>query len=106
MDSAKQGKLVVLAGPSGAGKTTVFQRVLESSRLPLVRSVSATTRPPRTGERDGVDYHFLSQEEFERRVRRGEFLEHFEVFGRGCWYGTLWSEVTSGLRREMGSLSN
>jgi guanylate kinase len=58
-----------------------------------VASVSATTRPPRPGERDGVDYHFLSDEEFERRRRAGEFVECFEVFGRGYWYGTLKSEV-------------
>jgi guanylate kinase len=62
--------------------------------VPLVLSVSATTRPPRQGEVDGVHYRFLSDEEFARRRKRGDFLECFEVFGRGHWYGTLLSEVT------------
>ncbi len=63
----------------------------------LVGSVSATTRPPRPGEQEGVDYHFLSAQEFERRRGAGQFVECFEVFGRGYWYGTLWSEVTPSL---------
>ena len=62
-----------------------------------MRSVSATTRPPRPGETDGIDYHFLSDEEFQLRRQRGDFLECFEVFGQGHWYGTLRSEVTTGL---------
>jgi guanylate kinase len=86
--------LVIVSGPSGAGKTTVMHRVYERSPVPLVASVSATTRPPRAGEADGVDYHFLTQEEFHTRRERGEFLECFQVFGRGYWYGTLRSEVT------------
>jgi guanylate kinase len=92
------GRLVVVSGPSGAGKTTVLERVLAECRVPLVRSVSATTRPPRAGERDGVDYQFLSPEDFQARRQRGEFLECFEVFGRGCWYGTLWSQITPSLQ--------
>jgi len=91
------GRLVVVSGPSGAGKTTVLRRVFERASVPLVASVSATTRPPRPGEIDGVDYHFLSADEFHARRERGEFLESFEVFGRGHWYGTLKSEVTTGL---------
>ncbi len=63
----------------------------------LQASVSATTRPPRPGEVDGRDYHFLTPDEFARRREAGEFLECCEVFGLGYWYGTLWSEVTSGL---------
>jgi guanylate kinase len=63
----------------------------------LTLSVSATTRAPRPGERDGVDYHFMSGEEFARRREAGEFLESIEVFGRGDFYGTLRSEVASGL---------
>jgi guanylate kinase len=94
MGMPEPGRLIVVSGPSGAGKTTVLKEVLARSRRPLVMSVSATTRPPREGERDGVDYHFLSPDEFQRRRERGDFLESFEVFGRGHWYGTLWSEVT------------
>jgi len=93
------GRLVVVSGPSGAGKTTVLKRVFQLAPVPLVSSVSATTRPPRAGEVDGEDYHFLSQEEFDLLRQRGEFLECFEVFGRGHWYGTLLSEVTPSLER-------
>lgn len=92
-----QGRLVVVSGPSGAGKTSVMQRVFGTCSAPLVRSVSATTRPPRMGETDGVDYHFLSDENFQIRRKRGVFLECFEVFGQGHWYGTLESEVATGL---------
>ena len=88
----RPGKLVVISGPSGVGKTTLLRRLLAD--LPhLVPSVSATTRPPRAGERDGVDYHFLSLEDFERRRARGEFLECCQVYGRRHWYGTLVDEV-------------
>jgi len=98
MSGHARGKLVVVSGPSGAGKSTVLKRLFQSARVPLASSVSATTRPPRPGEVDGVDYHFLTDEEFHRRRRRGDFLECFEVFGRGHWYGTLLSEVTPSLR--------
>ncbi len=94
--SAETGKVVILSGPSGAGKSTVVRRLLQCSPVPLRLSVSATTRSPRPGERAGWDYHFLSQEEFARRRQAGEFLECKEVFGRGDWYGTLRSEVTTG----------
>jgi len=92
------GQVVVVSGPSGAGKTTVLREVFQRSQLPLVHSVSATTRPPREGEADGIHYHFLTPDEFHARRRRGEFIETFEVFGRGYWYGTLRAEVTSGLQ--------
>jgi guanylate kinase len=89
---SRTSRLIVISGPSGAGKTTIAKQLFE--RCPqLVPSVSATTRPPRRGEHDGVDYHFLSPAEFERKRQAGEFLECFEVFGRGYWYGTLKSEV-------------
>ena len=61
----------MVSGPSGAGKTSVMQRVYQTCRVPLVRSVSATTRPPRPGEIDGVDYHFLTDEEFQLRRAEG-----------------------------------
>jgi guanylate kinase len=87
----------VVSGPSGAGKTSVMQRVYKTCRVQLVRSVSATTRPPRCGETDGVDYHFLSDNEFQARRKKGDFLECFEVFTQGHWYGTLRSGVATGL---------
>jgi len=98
MPQAARGKLVVMSGPSGVGKTTVLRRLLATCRLPLCASVSATTRPPRPDEVDGVDYHFLSEEEFHRRRAGGEFLECYEVYSSGWWYGTLNSEVDSGLQ--------
>ena len=96
MHSSAEGRLIVISGPSGAGKTTLLKELFE--RCPrLVTSISATTRPPRPGERDGVDYHFLTPDEFASRRARGEFLECCEVFGHGYWYGTLASEVTPSL---------
>jgi guanylate kinase len=92
----RAGRIVVISGPSGAGKSTLLKRIFQ--RFPrLVSSVSATTRPARPGEQDGVDYLFLTPAEFERRRAAGEFLECFEVFGRGYWYGTLISQVTPSL---------
>jgi guanylate kinase len=89
----RPGKLVVISGPSGVGKTTILRRLLAD--LPhLTPSVSATTRPPRVGEQNGVDYHFIPSEEFERRRAAGDFLECCQVYGRQYWYGTLVDEVT------------
>ena len=80
----------MITGPSGVGKGTVIRALLE--RLPgFGLSVSATTRRPRPGEVDGRDYHFLTPEEFEERLRRGEFLEHATYAGNR--YGTLRSEL-------------
>ena len=80
----------MITGPSGVGKGTLIRALLE--RFPPFRlSVSATTREPRPGERDGADYHFLSKEEFQRRLDAGEFLEHAEYAGHR--YGTLRSEI-------------
>lgn len=79
------GQVFVLSGPSGAGKSTVAGRVREL--LPeLAYSVSVTTRPPRQGETDGVDYHFISRDEFEQRIAAGEMAEYAEIFGN--YYGT------------------
>jgi guanylate kinase len=80
----------VITGPSGVGKGTLIRTLLQ--RVPeLELSVSATTRAPRPGEQDGVDYHFLSDAEFDRRVLEGDFLEHAGYSGRR--YGTLRSEL-------------
>ncbi len=89
--STTPGPLVILSGPSGAGKSTVLRRLLALGDLPLHLSVSATTRPPRGPERDGVDYHFWTRERFDACVAAGEFLEWAEVWGN-C-YGTLRAEV-------------
>jgi guanylate kinase len=92
------GRLVIISGPSGAGKSTVVRALLQCCPLPLVLSVSATTRPPREGEADGEDYHFLSNDNFLQRQQQGLFLECMQVFGRGHWYGTLIQPVTTGLQ--------
>ena len=91
------GRLVILSGPSGAGKSTVVRQLIKTCQLPLVLSVSATTRQPRPGEVDGEQYHFVSPERFEQLRQQGAFLEFKEVFGRGHWYGTLRDKVTTGL---------
>lgn len=84
------GAVFVITGPSGVGKGTLIRELL--ARVPSLRlSVSATTRAPRQGERDGIDYHFLSDAEFERRVQAGEFLEHATYSGNR--YGTLRCEL-------------
>ena len=91
------GRLVIISGPSGSGKSTVVKRLLRESALPLVLSISATTRPPRNGEENGREYLFLTDEEFQTKRSSSEFLECKEVFGRGYWYGTLRNVVSTGL---------
>jgi guanylate kinase len=83
-------KVFVITGPSGVGKGTLIRTLLQ--RVPeLELAVSATTRPPRPGEVPGADYHFLSDDEFERRAQAGEFVEHARYSGRR--YGTLRAEL-------------
>lgn len=81
----RRGLPIVISAPSGCGKTTVVDE-LRRLRPELVRSISATTRPPRIGERDGVDYYFLTEEEFRRRIDEGLFAEYAQVHGH--YYGT------------------
>jgi guanylate kinase len=86
--------LIIVSGPSGTGKSTVIDRLLQQldpGRYPIHRSVSATTRPPRVYERAGVHYYFWTPEQFEDAIRQGSFLEWAEVHGN--YYGTLRSEV-------------
>jgi guanylate kinase len=88
-------RVFVITGPSGVGKGTLIRSLVQ--QVPeLEVSVSATTRPPRPGEVDGVDYHFLSEDEFDRRLAEGEFVEHADYSGHR--YGTLRSELESRLR--------
>lgn len=85
------GKVIIFSAPSGSGKTTIVRHLLE--RYPQLEfSVSATSRAPRGQERDGVDYYFLSQEEFAKAVAENRFVEWEEVY-KGACYGTLRSEV-------------
>lgn len=90
------GRLFVLSAPSGSGKTTVLARLIGGANGSLVRSVSATTRPPRAGEKNGRDYHFLTRAQFERWIRRRGFLEYARVLGQ--WYGTPKAAVERRLR--------
>ncbi len=91
------GRLIVLSGPSGSGKSTVIARALAAGGLKARLAVSATTRPPRPGEHDGVHYHFWSHEQFDQGVRAGRFLEWADVHGNR--YGTLRDEVEPFLRQ-------
>ncbi|MBI3463701.1 MAG: guanylate kinase [Planctomycetes bacterium] len=97
MTSLAPGKLIIISGPSGAGKTTLVSQLFERCDLPLAAAVSATTRKPRPGEVDGRDYYFIDEQTFQQRRLAGDFLECCEVFGSGHWYGTLRSEVTPSL---------
>ena len=85
------GKLIAFSAPSGAGKTTLVRKLIEAG-LDLEFSVSACTRPKRDNETDGVDYHFITAENFRKRISNNEFLEWQEVYP-GSYYGTLKSEV-------------
>ncbi len=95
--------LVLISAPSGGGKTTLCQQLL-AARPQMTRAVTCTTRPPRAGERDGVDYYFLNAATFLRRLHAGDFLEHATVYGNR--YGTLKTEVLGKLRQGQDVLLN
>jgi guanylate kinase len=90
-----RGLLVVISGPSGVGKGTVRKALFEMPKHNLTYSVSMTTRAKRPGERDGIDYYFVSREEFLKRVDEGKFLEHAECVGN--FYGTPLDKVNERL---------
>lgn len=86
-----QGKAVIISAPSGAGKTTLVNKLLKT-KLPLLFSVSACSRAPRDGEEDKKDYYFLSVEEFKEKIKAQDFVEWEEVY-KGNFYGTLKKEI-------------
>lgn len=92
-----KGKLIIISAPSGCGKTTIVERLLERNK-DWKRSISYTTRPPRSGEANGHDYFFISEDEFKSKERSGFFLESAKVFGH--FYGTskefVMNEVSQG----------
>jgi guanylate kinase len=95
--------LIIISAPSGGGKTTLCQQLL-AARPDMTRAVTCTTRDPRPGEKDGVDYYFLDAGSFLKRVQAGNFLEHATVFGNS--YGVLKSEVLGKLRQGRDVLLN
>ena len=90
--SLKKGKLFVFSAPSGSGKTTIVKHLLSQKELDLDFSISATSRPPRGKEQDGVDYYFLDKTVFQKHIDNGDFLEWEEVY-TDHFYGTLKAEV-------------
>lgn len=93
-----QGKLIIFSAPSGSGKSTIINKLMSEYGLRGRFSISATSRKPRGSEQDGVEYYFLTEEDFRRRISEGDFLEYEEVYP-GCFYGTLRSEVDRTLDR-------
>lgn len=93
--------LIIVSGPSGSGKSTLIREVLRDPPYPLRLAVSATTRPPRGGERDGEHYHFWTMERFQQELAQGALLEHAVVHGQH-YYGTPRSEVDGYLERGIG----
>ncbi len=102
MSAIDKGKLVVISGPSGSGKTTIIERLRAHERVSV--SVSVTTRPPREGERDGRDYHFVDRARFEQMLAEDAFVETNDVFTNGHLYGSTWAEVHRGLAHPDGVL--
>jgi guanylate kinase len=92
---SRRGLLIVLSSPSGAGKSTISRMLLAADRE-ITMSISATTRPKRPGERDDVDYHFVSDADFDRMIAEGEFVEWAPVFGHR--YGTPKAPVKAALK--------
>ena len=86
------GKLIIFSAPSGSGKSTIINRLMQHPELHLAFSISCTSRAPRGSEQNGVEYFFLSPEEFRERIARGEFLEYEEVY-KDRFYGTLKQQV-------------
>ncbi len=96
--AARRGRLVVMSGPSGSGKTTIKERLRRHPDVEV--AVTVTTRPPRAGEVDGRDYHFVGREEFLRLKAEGRFAETNDVFGTGHLYGSLRDELERALAQE------
>ncbi len=87
------GKLIVLSAPSGCGKSTIIKEIIDDEQLKLSFSISATSRKPREGEKNGVHYYFISDEEFLQLIDEDKFIEWEEVYA-GTHYGTLISELS------------
>ncbi len=90
----KEGKIIIISAPSGCGKSTIIGKIMSRGDLDLCFSVSATNRSPRPGEEHGVNYYFLTDDEFKRHIAQGDFVEYEEVYP-GRYYGTLRQEIES-----------
>ena len=88
----KKGKLIIISAPSGCGKSTIINEIIKNRDLKLEFSISATTREPRKGEKNGVNYYFMSLDEFKKKIENDELIEYEEVYP-GRFYGTLNSEI-------------
>ncbi len=88
----KKGKLIIISAPSGCGKSTIIGEIMDAGKLDLQFSVSATNRKPRPGEVDGVNYHFLTDQQFKDLIAENAFVEYEQVYP-GRYYGTLRSEI-------------
>lgn len=95
-----RGKCLIFSAPSGSGKSTIVQWLLQHPELKMVFSISATSRAPRGTEKNGVEYFFLTADEFRARIANDEFLEYEEVYP-GCFYGTLKEQVEKRLNEGM-----
>lgn len=95
-----RGKCLIFSAPSGSGKSTIVQWLLQQPELKMVFSISATSRAPRGTEKNGVEYFFLTADEFRKRIANDEFLEYEEVYS-GCFYGTLKEQVEKRLNEGM-----
>ncbi len=89
---SKKGKLIIISAPSGTGKSTIIGELIKDASLKLEFSISATTRAPRQGEVDGVNYYFLTLDQFQKAIANDEFAEYEEVYA-GRYYGTLKKEI-------------
>jgi guanylate kinase len=87
----RNGRVIIFSAPSGSGKSTIINHLLKQN-LPVQFAVSATSRPPRSAEKEGIDYYFLSPQAFKQKINEGEFLEYEEVY-KDTFYGSLKSEV-------------
>ncbi len=96
----KNSKFIVIAAPSGSGKTTIVNKLIKEKDLDLHFSVSATSRDPRKNEKDGENYFFITKEEFVRKVNNNEFIEWEEVY-KGVFYGTLISELENAKEKNL-----
>ncbi len=92
LSNMEKGKIIIISAPSGCGKSTIIKALLKRGEIDMQFSVSATNRPPRDGEVHGVNYYFLTDDDFKKAISQGDFVEYEEVYP-GRYYGTLKSEI-------------